>query len=135
MTTDLVKILVRCTFYVDFNVDNYITFKMRFIQRVTNKIPSSGSKIRRKKRKLFFLNVDATFLASTDQTSLKEKKTIGCSIKIALNCLFCVIKLRTSGFISYERKKVSPLHILIESVSGSFFKNNCTNRLEINDIT
>ena len=48
---------------------------MRFIQRVTNKIPSSGSKIRRKNRKLFFFNVDATFLASTDQTSLKEKKT------------------------------------------------------------
>ena len=50
---------------------------MRFIQRVTNKIPSSGSKIRRKNRKLgFFLNVDAKFLASTDQTSLKEKKNL-----------------------------------------------------------
>ena len=73
---DLVAILIRCILYVDLNFDTYVTFKMHFIQCVTNKIPLSGSKIRRKNRKFGFLNVYPTFLAFTEQTSLIEKKTL-----------------------------------------------------------
>ena len=60
LTTDLVEILIRCILFVNVNFDTYVTFKMHFLQCVTNKIPLSGSKIREKNRIWIFKDLDPT---------------------------------------------------------------------------